>query len=134
MDLEFISKEKKNRKHTLDKKFSSLSIIKINANYVFVHNTRCEKFQDKVTNKAMHTKPRYASAVSLILASTTDVISSGETVFISFLYTTLILGLPASLTTVKGQHFMSDWTVGSSNLRPIRRLAPNTVLDGFVVI
>uniref|UniRef100_T1IUX5 Uncharacterized protein n=1 Tax=Strigamia maritima TaxID=126957 RepID=T1IUX5_STRMM len=69
-------------------------------------------------------------------------ISSGKKVFISPLYSTLILGLPPSLMTSNGQCFMSDCTDESSNLRPIRRLAelfmenfeylPKTVFWGFM--
>jgi hypothetical protein len=49
-------------------------------------------------------------------------ISWGEKVFSSPRYSTETLGLPLSSTTLKGQDSMSFLTVGSSNLRPIRRL------------
>lgn len=49
--------------------------------------------------------------------------SSGKNVFASPWYSTLILGLDESLIISKGQCFMSAWTVLSSNLRPISRLA-----------
>jgi hypothetical protein len=49
-------------------------------------------------------------------------ISWGEKVFSSPRYSTWTLGLPLSSTTLKGQDSMSFLTVGSSNLRPMRRL------------
>ena len=49
-------------------------------------------------------------------------ISWGEKVFSSPRYSTETLGLPLSSTTLKGQDSMSFLTVGSSNLRPMRRL------------
>jgi hypothetical protein len=43
------------------------------------------------------------------------------------------MGLSATPgTTLKGQWDMSCWMVGSLNLRPIKRLASNTVLMGFI--
>ena len=47
------------------------------------------------------------------------------------LYATWMAGLLALLATVNGQCFISRWTSGSSNLRPIRRLASKTVFFGF---
>jgi len=46
------------------------------------------------------------------------------------LYATWMAGLLALLATVNG-HFISRWTSGSSNLRPIRRLASKTVFCGL---
>jgi hypothetical protein len=43
------------------------------------------------------------------------------------------MGLLATpLMTLKGHSFMSACTMGSSNLRPMRRLASKTVLIGFM--
>ena len=42
------------------------------------------------------------------------------------------LGLLEASMTVKGQCFMSDWTVASLNLRPINRLASKMVLEGLM--
>ncbi|KAG5523226.1 hypothetical protein RHGRI_035145 [Rhododendron griersonianum] len=39
---------------------------------------------------------------------------------------------PAPGITLKGQSFMSAWTEGSENRRPMRRLASNTVFCGFM--
>ena len=39
---------------------------------------------------------------------------------------------PAPDTTLKGQWETSCWMVESENLRPMRRLASNTVLMGFM--
>ena len=49
-------------------------------------------------------------------------ISWGEKVFDSPKYSTCTFGLPSSSMTLKGHDSMSFLTVGSSNLRPIRRL------------
>ena len=56
------------------------------------------------------------------LTRTMAEISWGEKVFCSPRYSTWTLGLPSSSTTLKGQDSMSFLTVGSSNLRPMRRL------------
>jgi hypothetical protein len=42
-------------------------------------------------------------------------------------------GLDFRSITVNGKCFISDWTVGSLNSRPIRRFASNTVFSGFDV-
>ena len=76
--------------------------------------------------------PKKASAVSFILTKTIEDISSGEKTLVSFLNSTCILGFPPSLITWKGQCFISAWTVWSSNFLPIKRLASNTVLFGFI--
>lgn len=68
--------------------------------------------------------PKKASAVSFILIKTIDETSSGKKDLVSPLCSTWTFGRPPSaLMTLNGQCFMSDWTVDSSNLRPIRRLA-----------
>ena len=58
--------------------------------------------------------------------------SSGQKDLFSPLCSTWVLGFPASLVTVNGQCFMSACTTASLNFRPIRRLASNTVLVGFM--
>ena len=64
-----------------------------------------------------------------------DEISSGEKTFCSALYSTWIIGLsPAPAMTLNGQWLMSCWTAGSSNLRPMSRLASKTVLCGFSAV
>merc|ERR1711963_161265 len=73
-----------------------------------------------------------ASAVSFIFVSTIALISSGVKVLVSFLYSTSSLGLSPCWATLNGQCFMSDWTVGSSNLRPISLLASKMVLVGLM--
>eukprot|EP00411_Alexandrium_monilatum_P113403 CAMPEP_0175688006 /NCGR_PEP_ID=MMETSP0097-20121207/28662_1 /TAXON_ID=311494 /ORGANISM="Alexandrium monilatum, Strain CCMP3105" /LENGTH=192 /DNA_ID=CAMNT_0016995017 /DNA_START=107 /DNA_END=685 /DNA_ORIENTATION=+ len=60
-------------------------------------------------------------------------ISSGWKRFVSPLNLTSIMGLPPSpRTTLNGQCFMSACTAGSSNFRPMRRLASKTVFEGFL--
>merc|ERR1719436_314614 len=44
-----------------------------------------------------------------------------------------MIGLsPCPDRTLKGQSLMSDWTIGSANLRPISRFASKTVFLGFL--
>uniref|UniRef100_A0A0E9R6U8 Uncharacterized protein n=1 Tax=Anguilla anguilla TaxID=7936 RepID=A0A0E9R6U8_ANGAN len=76
--------------------------------------------------------PGRPSAISFILTSTIEEISSGLNALLSPLYSTSTLGFPPLLTTLKGQCFISDCTTGSSNLLPIKRLASKTVLLGFM--
>mmetsp|Transcript_75337 Transcript_75337/g.232533 ORF Transcript_75337/g.232533 Transcript_75337/m.232533 type:complete len:240 (+) Transcript_75337:1480-2199(+) len=77
--------------------------------------------------------PRCASAVSFIFCRTMAEISSGWKRFVSPLNLTSIMGLPPSpRTTLNGQCFMSACTAGSSNFRPMRRLASKTVFEGFL--
>ncbi len=52
--------------------------------------------------------------------------------FCSPLNSTWMTGLPPLSMILKGQCFMSAWTSESANLRPMRRLASNTVLYGFM--
>ena len=47
------------------------------------------------------------------------------------LYATWMAGLLALLATANGQCFISRWTSGSLNLRPIRHLASKTVFSGL---
>uniref|UniRef100_A0A147BNQ5 Uncharacterized protein n=1 Tax=Ixodes ricinus TaxID=34613 RepID=A0A147BNQ5_IXORI len=93
----------------------------------------CEslKYAGTVITASLTFWPRKASAVSFILVSTMALISSGLNFFRSPLNSTLILGLPASLSTLKGQCLRSSWILGSSNFRPISRLASNTVFSGL---
>ena len=58
----------------------------------------------------------------LTLPNTMAEISCGENCFVCPRYSTSTLGFPSSSTTLKGHDSMSFLTVGSSNLRPIRRL------------
>jgi len=51
-----------------------------------------------------------------------DDISCGEKVLVCFKYSTCTTGLPPWSTTLKGHDSISFLTVGSSNLRPMRRL------------
>uniref|UniRef100_A0A0E0FVL7 Uncharacterized protein n=1 Tax=Oryza nivara TaxID=4536 RepID=A0A0E0FVL7_ORYNI len=65
-----------------------------------------------------------ASAISLILMSTMEEISSAENCFSSPLYCTTIIGLsPGPGMTLNGHSFMSLCTDGSENRLPISRLA-----------
>ncbi|GET90209.1 heat-shock protein hsp70, putative [Leishmania tarentolae] len=96
---------------------------------------RCEslKYAGTVTTAFFTCLPRYASAVSFIFSSTIELISSGVKVFSSPRYCTAITGLSSPfVVTLNGQCFMSACTTESLNLRPIRRLASNTVLCGFI--
>ena len=54
---------------------------------------------------------------------TMDEISWGVKVLVSLRYSTWTAGLPPWSTTLNGHDSMSFFTVGSSNLRPIKRLA-----------
>ena len=91
------------------------------------------KYAGTVITAFFTSLPRYASAICFIFVSTIDEISSGENVFLSPLYVTSISGLPSGPAfSVNGQCFMSLCTDGSSNLRPIRRFASNTVFVGFI--
>lgn len=51
-----------------------------------------------------------------------DEISCGENVFVSLRYSTCTIGFPPWSTTLNGHDSTSFLTVGSSNLRPMRRL------------
>lgn len=59
-------------------------------------------------------------------------ISCGENTLVSPKYSTCTFGLLSSSMTLNGHDSMSFFTVGSSNLRPIRRLTSKTVLVGFI--
>lgn len=60
---------------------------------------------------------------------TIDEISWGEKVLVSFKYSTCTTGFPPWSTTLNGHVSMSFFTVGSSNLRPISRLARSALLS-----
>merc|ERR1712209_77403 len=85
-----------------------------------------------VTTASVTGVPRYASAVSFILTSTIELISSGVKVFSSLWYSTLSLGRPFCSTTWKGQCFLSDCTVDSLSFLPINLFASKMVLLGFM--
>merc|ERR1712209_376638 len=85
-----------------------------------------------VTTASVTGVPRYASAVSFILTSTMELISSGVKVFSSLWCSTLSLGRPFCSTTWKGQCFLSDCTVDSLNFLPINLFASKMVLLGFM--
>mmetsp|Transcript_12926 Transcript_12926/g.31187 ORF Transcript_12926/g.31187 Transcript_12926/m.31187 type:complete len:255 (-) Transcript_12926:183-947(-) len=98
---------------------------------------RCEslKYAGTVTTAFLMSLPRYASAISFIFTSTMDEISSAPNSFVSPWKSTTMMGLSASpLFTLKDQSLMSACTWGSLYLRPIRRLASNTVLMGFMAV
>merc|ERR1712159_753982 len=90
------------------------------------------KHAGTVTTTSLTSLPVKADAVSFILVSTMEEISSAEKVLVSPLYATWILGVLLSLTTLKGQCLASLCTTGSSYLRPMRRLASKMVLMGFM--
>jgi hypothetical protein len=74
------------------------------------------------------------SAISFILTSTIDDISSGWNFLNSPLYLTTIIGLssvPVPDSTLNGHNFTSFYTIGSWNFRPISLLASNIVFTGF---
>ena len=96
---------------------------------------RCEslKYAGTVMTAFFTSPPRYASAISFIFSSTMEEISSGANCFRSPLKDTSIIGLSLGpRSTLNGQCFMSACTTGSVILRPIRRLASNTVFSGFM--
>merc|ERR1719240_1500162 len=96
---------------------------------------RCEslKYAGTVTTALLTSLPRYASAISFILMSTIDEISSAAKVFSSPRYWTWMVGLPPTPdVTLNGQCFMSLWTALSVNFRPMRRFASKTVLKAFM--
>mmetsp|Transcript_29208 Transcript_29208/g.95267 ORF Transcript_29208/g.95267 Transcript_29208/m.95267 type:complete len:220 (-) Transcript_29208:32-691(-) len=96
---------------------------------------RCEslKYAGTVTTALFTVWPRYASATSFILTSTMEDTSSAKKRFVSPFHCTSICGRPLGpSSTLNGQCFMSDCTVGSLNVRPIRRFASNTVFVGFI--
>ncbi|OWY98284.1 Heat shock protein 70, partial [Phytophthora megakarya] len=73
--------------------------------------------------------PRKASAVSFMRSSTMDEISSGVKLFFSFLNSTSMRTLSSSPSLiVKGKCVASFLTTSSLKLRPMIRLASNTVL------
>ncbi len=78
-------------------------------------------------------KKKNRTAISRILPSTIAEISSGSKYFCSDPTWTTIVGLDLRSITVNGKCFISDWTVGSLNSRPIRRLTSNMVFSGFDV-
>ena len=78
------------------------------------------------------TIPSLASAICFILVNSMAEISSRHSTVASPGLSTRILGMELSLMTLNGQCFLSDWTVASSNLLPIRRLMSNTVFCGFL--
>jgi hypothetical protein len=93
-------------------------------------DTEGERGKRTVTT-ARFTSPlsaRKACAMSRIFVSTMDDTSSGAKDFVSPLNCTCSIGLsPAAFRTLKGQCFMSSWTLGSWNLRPMRRFASKTL-------
>lgn len=78
-----------------------------------------EAYLGKTVSNAVVTVPAYFN-------------DSGKKFLVSPLYSTWIFGLPSTEITSNGQCFMSAWMAGSSNLRPIRRLASKMVLVGFM--
>lgn len=60
--------------------------------------------------------------VALALVRTMAEISWAENLWLPPRYSTSILGVPSSSTTLKGHDSMSFLTVGSSKRRPMRRL------------
>mmetsp|Transcript_7323 Transcript_7323/g.30481 ORF Transcript_7323/g.30481 Transcript_7323/m.30481 type:complete len:295 (+) Transcript_7323:1093-1977(+) len=98
---------------------------------------RCEslKYAGTVTTAFFTSLPRYASATSFIFTRIIEEISSAENSFCSPWNSTEIMGFSASPDfTLNGHSLMSPWTWGSENLRPMRRLASNTVLMGFIAV
>ena len=89
------------------------------------------KYAGTVTTASRTVPPRNASAVAFIFWRTAALISSGRNWCFSPFHSTSIFGLPPTSTTAKGQSFFSVWTTWSSYLRPIRRFASNTVLEGL---
>ena len=91
------------------------------------------KYAGTVITAFVTSSPKYVSAISFILINTILEISSAVNSFSSCLYLTRIIGLLSfPLKTSKGQFFISSCTALSPNLRPINRLASNTVFSGFV--
>ena len=66
---------------------------------------------------------RFPAVCVLTFISTMEDISWGENVLVSPRYSTCTIGLPPWSTILKGHDSISFLTVGSSNLRPINRLA-----------
>ena len=60
-------------------------------------------------------------------------ISSGVKVLSPEPVLILMAGFDLLSTTEKGKNFLSDWTAGSAQVRPMSRLASKTVLVGLVV-
>merc|ERR1712093_555224 len=90
------------------------------------------KYAGTVTTTSLTSLPMKAAAVSFILVSTMEEISSAEKVLVSPLKSTWILGVSLSEMILKGQCLASDCTTGSEYLRPMRRLASKIVFRGFM--
>jgi len=86
------------------------------------------KYAGTVMTAFLISFPKKDSAIFFILVNTIAEISSGWNFLNSYPFFTTIIGLLFSpFSTLKGQSFISFYTVGSSNFLPISLLASKTV-------